>query len=291
MFACVHVACKVEEVHEITLDRLLDAAGCGNDEPLKTKVAGLELPLLESIGFVLLIEPKPLPSLRMLMEELRQLLDQGTIICRALPISAAENTWEEVVAHAEEMALDTCARTDACLRWAPSLVIAASLGAALDSQFGTSAPAGDVGNRSESQAVSEVLGALLDTHLEDEQHRLNTRRMLEEARGQVQRLENLVEVTEDGVREIVKTARRCHRAFERLRDEASERHEANRKERKRRWSEMKGNGRRQVPTPILQGLSEFNQKMASLQADGVEDFVIHRPKEDLEEEWQNRGSG
>jgi len=264
LFTCIHLACKVEEVHDITLDRLLEASdmAAAGDGTLKAKVAGFELPLIEAIGFVLLVEPKPDTALPMLAEELRHLLKQGPARCRAPLLEeqlTADIAWGEVVARAAALTTDLSLRTDAVLRWPASVVIAAALGAALDAHFGT--PASECGD---AQGLSDILSSLLDANLETEPQREVLRSMVEGARLDLRRLATQGEITEDAVRETARRARRCHRAFERLREEDTERHEAHRKERKRRWSEMKSAARRQVPTPILHEMAELNRKAAAL---------------------------
>jgi hypothetical protein len=289
MFVCVHVACKIEEVHEITLDNVLAAADFGTDESLRAKVAGLELPLLEGLGFVLLVEPKPCTALRMLVEELRGLLAQGPARCPRAPLLDEAAVWSTAVERAEGLALELALRTDAILHWPTSVVIAAALGAVLDEQFGR--PASECGD---SQSLSDMLASLLDANLEAEPQRAAIKGMVEAVRCLIQRLPCMGEVTEDSVRETVKAARRCHRTFDRLRQEATDRHEANRKERKRRWSEMKGMEKRLVPTPISQKLSDLNRRAAALRAEGPlgaglecadEDrFVLHPVREDMRDD-------
>ncbi|CAK0900053.1 unnamed protein product, partial [Prorocentrum cordatum] len=78
LLACVHLACKVEEVHEVTLDRVLEAAGLGEGEG--ARVSGAELPLLEAVGFQLFLEPKPDDTaLRMLAEDVRRAVPEDTL--------------------------------------------------------------------------------------------------------------------------------------------------------------------------------------------------------------------
>ncbi|CAK0910176.1 unnamed protein product [Prorocentrum cordatum] len=47
MFACVHLACKVEEEHHITLEKLLAAADLGSDRAMQGKVVDSEICVLE----------------------------------------------------------------------------------------------------------------------------------------------------------------------------------------------------------------------------------------------------
>jgi len=137
MFACVHLACKVEEVHEITVEKLFEAADFGSDDALKTKVLGLELPLLEGIRFVLQVEPKPDAALRMLADELQHLLTQSPTHNHAAVISGLkEATWQDVLERAERIVFELSIRTDAILRRPVSILIVAALGASLDMQDG-----------------------------------------------------------------------------------------------------------------------------------------------------------
>lgn len=97
---------------------------------------------------------------------------------------------------------------------------------------------------------------------------------------------------EGGLEGAAKAARRCHRAFERLREEHKDRSEAHRKERKRRRDELKIVARRQVPTPMLKGdLADLKQKAQVLQGLtasppdlDAEDFIIRRPRDDMEDD-------
>lgn len=292
MFACVHVACKTEEVHEITLDKLLEEADVGADdaekkESMKTKVSSLELPLLEGIGFDLLVEPQPDSALRMLVEELQQCIAQGPPRCHALLPTLTEAMWDEVVLKAEALVVDLGIRSDAILRWPVSIIISAALGTVLDERLGQ--PASDC---TDAYKFSDVLGSLLDASLEMESQRAAVKEMVEDVRRSIQRLAAEGEMTEDTVKEIAKAARRCHRAFDRMREEATEQHEQHRKERKRRWTEMKQMKqaaiRRQVPTPIMGALAALNAGTAANrgtalpQLDNSSDDWLHR-LEDMED--------
>lgn len=290
MFACVHVACKIEEVHEITLDKLLEAADVGIDATLRDKVASLELPLLEGIEFVLLVEPKPDAALRMLSDELRNLFSQG--LARDCAAENAVNSpparggggltevgWTEVMRQAEELVLDLAVRTDAILLWPTSTIISAALCVALDTYANEPSVEGHCGS---SHALSEMLCSLLDANLESERQRASIRAMVQEVRRIIEAMiSNKCEMSESGINETAKHARRCLRSFERLRSDATERHEAHRKERKRRWCEMKGLNRRAVPTPILHDFSELTRRAAALREtaafhEDTGDFVLHR---------------
>lgn len=275
MFACVHLACKIEEVHEITLDVLFEHADAfGVSETLKAKVSALELHLLEGMGFALLVEPKPDIALRMLAEELQRLPSWGGM-ARGLALHPAsmENTWQEVLSAAEQLLMHLSIRTDAILRMPASLLITAALGSVLGRHFSLGSDGGQ---------VIEILQSLLEANIEESQRPL-IRTMFQAALLDFDRLSSLGDITEDFVKEMNCTALRCHFSFERLREEATERHEANRRERKRRWGEMKDQNRRHLPTPFTQGLAaELNRRLAGGSWDDVEGFVIHRPRDDID---------
>mmetsp|Transcript_43167 Transcript_43167/g.94103 ORF Transcript_43167/g.94103 Transcript_43167/m.94103 type:complete len:398 (-) Transcript_43167:35-1228(-) len=281
MFACVHLACKIEEVREITLDKILEAAGLSDKvSSYNPKVAALELPLLEGIRFSLLVEPKPGPTLRMLAEELRQ-QGQGR---EALTLSEA--SWSEAVARAERLTIDLGVRTDAVLLWPASAVIAGALSVALDECI--------VGSgATESSAPSEgtkMLRALLDSSLQGEPQRAVARSMLEAVRSDIARLNALGSIAEEDMKATAKAARKCHRAFERLREERAQQTEESRLERKRRRSEAVGMERRHVPTPTLQALAAGGLASSAASRRGTvaladdDTFVIHRVQEAMEED-------
>jgi len=231
MFACVHLATKIEEVHEITLDALFEhAEAFGVDESLKAKVAGLEMHLLEALGFALLVEPKPDIALRMLAEELQRLPAWGGV-ARGLALhpESMESTWQEVLSGAEQLLVHLSIRTDAILQMPASLLITAALGSVLARHLSLGSDAGHLLN---------ILQSLLESSVEDCQ-KATIRSMFQGALQDIERVSSLGEITDDSVKETVRNALRCHRAFELLRAKADERHEANRKERKRRWGEMK----------------------------------------------------
>jgi len=285
MFAAVHLACKVEEVHEITLDRLLEAAGFKEDSSIRIKVASLELPLLETLNFTLLVEPKPEAAMRVLATDLQQLLQQqlglggggpgGTAfstsceagITEASPPLASrgaaaaraamelledEASRDEVLSEAGDMVLRLSVRTDAILVIPPSVLVAAALGAALDAA-GTRRRGGEEGPQ--RSAPSEALMSLLDANLNAEPQRAALRRLLDDTQELIGSREAAEDVPQAEIKGTVSAAKSSLRAFERLRDEATERHEAHRKERKRRYSQMKGNTiRRGIPTPVHRAL-------------------------------------
>merc|ERR1719172_510402 len=118
MFTCVHLACKIEEVHKITLDELFEhAEDFGVSRSLKSKMAALELHLLEGMGFTLLVEPKPDIALRMLAEELQR-SDAWIALSRSVALhpESKDNTWQEVCWNAEQLLMYLCIRTNAVLR-------------------------------------------------------------------------------------------------------------------------------------------------------------------------------
>jgi hypothetical protein len=274
MFACVHLACKIEEVHEITLDMLFEhAESFGVNASLKAKVAGLELQLLHGIGYSLLVEPKPDIALPMLADELQQMPAWGGV-ARGSDFQSAimGNTWQEVLSAAEQLLMHFCIRSDAILRMPASLLIAAALGTVLGRHFSLGSDGGQ---------VLEILQSLLEASVE-EPHKAAFSSMFRAALRDIERFSSLGDITEDSVKEASGIALRCHRAFERLREEATVLSEANRKERKRRWGEMKDANRRHLPTPFTQGLAELNRRIAGGSWDGVDGFVIHRPRDDID---------
>jgi hypothetical protein len=264
MFACVHLACKVEEFHEITLDSLFEVAQrFGTNEALKSKVVLLELHLLEGISFQLLIEPKPETALRNLADELQR-MPAWSGVARGLDVHPAnmENTWNEIISFAEKLMLHLSISTDAILLIPPFVIAAAALGSVLGRHSSLGSDGG--------QAV-EILQAVLEARHQqlsewDESGKVGIRSMFHRALQDVERLVTSGEILVDD--SLKETARRCHRAFERLREEATERHEANRQERKRRWKECEREKRdairRQVPTPLMQQFNSISRRGGSL---------------------------
>jgi len=272
MFACVHLACKIEEVHEITLDMLLEHAEAFGVNMPKAKVSALELHLLEGLSFTLLVEPKPDIALRMLAEELQRLPAwSGVAHGVALHAASMENTWQEVLSGAEELLAHLSIRTDAVLRMPASLLITAALGSVLARHCSFGGAGGQ---------VLEILQSLLEMSVEDPE-KATIGSMFQGALQDIERHSSLGEIAEESMKETVGNALRCHRCFETLRERATERHEANRKERKRRWGETKDEKRRHLPTPFTQGLClELNRRIAGGSWDDVDGFVIHRPRDD-----------
>jgi len=265
VFACLHLACKIEEVHEITLDDLFEhAEAFGVSKSLKSKVAALELQLLEGMGFALLVEPKPDIALRMLAEELQRLPSWGGVargftvpVGLALHPDSMDNTWQEILSSAEQLLLTLVIRTDAILRVPASLLITAAIGAVLGRHPILGSDGGQVIEILQSLLLKEIEGSV------DEPQKAGIRSMFQTSLQDFDSLSSVGELADDLVKEADKTVLSCHRAFERLREAATERHEANRKERKRRWGEMKTEHRRHLPTPLTQGLAELNRKLAT----------------------------
>jgi hypothetical protein len=239
LYACVHLACKVEEVHEITLDHILRserhlcAAEC---EDLRSRVLGLELPLLEALSFQLLVEPKPQPSLRILIEEMRLEYGEGG------------EPWDVLLEVAESLTLELAANTDAVLRWPPSAIFAGALRAAL--RDGSRVLLEPGAACSMTTRLEDVLFAHVESkHLRDTVHCLIEGVISTIATLHAEELSGLTQETEAAFRERKQRAAPWHRIFEFARREGAVRHEAHRLERKRRWKVL-GNERKPVPTPL-----------------------------------------
>lgn len=197
MFAVVHLACKVEEVHEITLNKLLDASGLSEMLP---RVASLELPLLSGIAFRLLVEPKPDTALRVLTE-----------------LMGLEGSFrDQVLSAAEEWALQLCIRTDAVLRWPISVILAASLQAALEDVAAKSGNA--AGKEQHREALAQALGSDLQGGDEQLQVVLG---LVAEVLPCIRGLACTPRVDETAVKDSVKAARKCQKLFERQREEVN----------------------------------------------------------------------
>jgi hypothetical protein len=272
MFTCVHLACKIEEV-TLTLDELFEHADdFGVSASLKSKIAALELHLLEGMGFALLVEPKPDAAMHVLAEELQRLPAWGGV-ARGLA-GSMDSTWLEVLSAAEQLVTHLVIRTDAILCMPASLFATAALGSVLGRDFNLGSDGGQ---------VLEILQSFLENSVEEHQ-RASMGRMFQAALHDIERLPSLAEITDDMVKEVDRTVLRCQRAFERLRDEATELHEANRRERKRRWCEMKDANRRPLPTPLNRELVELNRRMAAGQTlDDADDFIIRCPRWDTDD--------
>mmetsp|Transcript_31131 Transcript_31131/g.58396 ORF Transcript_31131/g.58396 Transcript_31131/m.58396 type:complete len:330 (+) Transcript_31131:57-1046(+) len=223
IFACVHVACKVEEMREITLDKLLEAGGVVD---LRTKVTDLELELLQGLEFELMVEPKIRPSLRMLTQE-----------CRGLP-----EQLEELLQRAEAVVFEVCATSSALLLFPPSALIAAALDVALE-EAGTK-------------------GAVLTTLAQHfkEKERAEFQQIFTEAVQAMKQMSCRAELNREAMQDIAKAARKCQKAFERIREEQKQRHEARCTERKRRRNDAKA----------VQDLEELKRKAHAIRGDRQE---------------------
>jgi hypothetical protein len=273
MFVCVHLACKIEECHKITLDKLFEhAEAFGVRASLQDKVAALEYHLLEGLDFQLLIEPKPDMALRMLVDEL-QSQSCWDRVAHAFSLHPGGQKWQELVTASESLLVNWSIRTEAVLRYPMSMMVTVALAAVLSRHFSN---LGDDGGQ-----IVETLESFLASNME-EGERAVMRSMFQKALQDIEALSSMEVVTVDSVKDTVQNVTRCHQAFERLREEATECHEANRRERKRRWGEMKVANRRRIPTPIGQTLSDFNRRMATGNSDDAEGFVIHRPRDDID---------
>jgi len=247
-------------------------------------VVGLELPLLEGIRFVLQVEPKPDAALRMLSEELQHLVTQSPTHNHAAAISGlTEAAWQDVLDRAESIVFELSIRTDAILCRPISILIVAALSAALDMQDGRPQKhVVDEFGGGDTQGFSDTLVMFLEGNLETGAQRSAARSLMQAVLEHIRQLESECEVTQESVKDIAKIARRCHRTFERQRELATERHEAHRKERKRRWHEMKKPARSLLPTPLWQDLMDLNSRrqdtaQAALSVDAADEFVIRRP--------------
>eukprot|EP00929_Paragymnodinium_shiwhaense_P115936 TRINITY_DN850_c0_g1_i1.p1 TRINITY_DN850_c0_g1~~TRINITY_DN850_c0_g1_i1.p1 ORF type:complete len:467 (+),score=93.92 TRINITY_DN850_c0_g1_i1:19-1419(+) len=302
MFSCVHLACKIEESHEITLDRILEAADFG-DQGLKPKVASLELVLLEALKFTLLVEPKPEATLGMLLEELKERF--------SLPEGVAREQ-RRLLDRAADLVLELSVSSDAVLRWPPSLLFAAALLEALQGQGSPSlvpAELAAVASLEERRQLAAGLEGLLEAGEGVGESRSGSlRQVLGQVRDELRAVAVaaaaegrgfLARPAKDALpREVAKIAKRGQKLFEKKREDQQERQEASRFEnRKRIWSDMKGgsglgsggygHGVLKVGSALVnQALVEINQRAAELrmgfvdESDGLGDFVLHRVRDD-----------
>jgi len=276
MFACVHLACKIEEVHEITMDRLLGAGESADDgavKKIRDQAVAFELPLLDGIGFQLLVEPKPDSCVEMLVGEL-----QRSLASLSSPPKISEPTWEALTKDAERLAVELAVRTDAVLRWPASALIAAALRASAQGVGPMGAPAPAEGRpgigKAASSALIGALDELLYSQLVSEPQRAAARSMMEGIAERIRELALSEAVSEELWREARKGAKKCHKAFDRLRDEAAKQNDLSQKERKRKWNEVKGAQRRQAEqnaAPPNVGVSR------KLDLDGEDDEQILDP--------------
>lgn len=231
VLASVHLACKIEEVHEITLAKMLESAGLSEH---LSKVAALEVPLLEGIGFDLLVEPKPDSALRMLMEDLRQHLGQrrpagegearDAAVADEVELGLQEPFRDEVLRAAEDLSLVLSIQTDAVLLWPLSIVLAASLQATLEGSIAARGVAG-------STLVTALYSAL-DAGIAAQPQRAALRTMMAEVLACIRGPASSALVTQEEVQESIKAAGCCQKAFEKLHEAQAEQQEAQRKERK-----------------------------------------------------------
>eukprot|EP00928_Gymnodinium_smaydae_P088999 TRINITY_DN73014_c0_g1_i1.p1 TRINITY_DN73014_c0_g1~~TRINITY_DN73014_c0_g1_i1.p1 ORF type:complete len:388 (+),score=61.33 TRINITY_DN73014_c0_g1_i1:46-1209(+) len=265
MFACVFVACKIEEFHEMTLDRLLASAAFGSDDAMRTRVLGLELPLLEGVGFDIHIEPKPESSICMLAMETQRILraDGKADISK-------EASWTLVTSQAQKSVAELCAATDATLHLPASSIFAGALNAAIAGSAAWSAE--------EKADVRKGLDTVFRANLGAATNWQAIQTSIDAVAAQISDASTLAQARADhDVKEVARCARRGHRFFERLREEAARQHEAHRLERKRRWGETRSTGGYQVPPQLLQGFANLNR------ADRHEDENwLHRIQEDVE---------
>mmetsp|Transcript_20044 Transcript_20044/g.36205 ORF Transcript_20044/g.36205 Transcript_20044/m.36205 type:complete len:381 (+) Transcript_20044:46-1188(+) len=268
MFTALHVACKVEEVHEITLDALLERSTMGAQGGAKSKITSLELPLLEAINFNLFTEPKPQASLEMLTEDIYGLSSSGRS-----SITVSSEAWKEASSHAEELIMRLAVSTDAILQWPVAAIVLAALWASLEGA--------DLVQRG---CLPDFMDQLLSSHFESGQQRAASSRIIEEVLHQIDSLSDVQIWTEEGIENLTQAARSCQKTFDVLRMEAAQRSEAKRQERKRRWSEMKASDRgRQRRLMELQMRIATPARSAHCRTSmvGIEDdFALSRVDED-----------
>eukprot|EP00439_Symbiodinium_sp_Y106_P064966 s1214_g10.t1 len=153
MFTCLHVACKVEEFRDLTLEKMLQEGGFG--EQMRPKVTDLE-------------------------------------------------PWNAV------------------LQWPASVLIAAAWDVVLE--------------EAAAEKPSPVCSMLLQSFTE-ERHKTQLKTMFQEAVQAIKQVNCKAELNREAMQEIAKAARKCEKAFERIREEQKQRHEARCNERKRRRNE------------------------------------------------------
>lgn len=228
MFSCVHLACKVEEIKELPQQRMsgevyrdllggiLSAAGIEPNTSFRTKMANIELPLLEGIGFGLLVEPKPEDGATMLAEELQLHMAEGV---KSIP-TMEEGVWNNLSSKAARLVVDAAVCSDMLLRWPTSVLIAAALVKVFQDHHGASA--------------MELMVSVLSAKLPASHLRVTTRRMLEEAFSELQQVNLAGTIAEESMKEIAKTASRCLKIFDRLREETPAEVKADGREKKRK---------------------------------------------------------
>mmetsp|Transcript_37649 Transcript_37649/g.95345 ORF Transcript_37649/g.95345 Transcript_37649/m.95345 type:complete len:390 (-) Transcript_37649:9-1178(-) len=243
MFTAVFLACKVEEARQITLDKLLAAAEMSPASGMREKVIAMEVPFLEGLGFDVTIEPKVDSAFRALAEDLCGDLQLGGSPAAASSAAVAallsdEERRAEVVRDAEDRLIQLAVRTDAVLRWPSSALLAVSFGVALG--MALTPPSGS------GAEILEVhwgtVGSLLEPKLELEGQRVALRAWMDEVRQCFRSPAFTTPVPEAVAKEAAKAARRCHRAFDRLRERAAvdEQSMAPRLEKKRKADRTQG---------------------------------------------------
>lgn len=279
-FTCTFVACKVEEQHDITLESLLEVGGeaistdKGGTCAFKKKVLALELPLLEGVGFQLLVEPKLHLTLRLLIDEL-----QGQT-----PASLPRDPTniDRIGERAEEIVLNLTVRSDAILRWKPSIVMLGALTCALEEDE----PKGLPSESSPLGSVRKLCAGLVGDDIDKaEDIGLAISEVVQEARVACSSSKEPRGL--EALRNAARRQRRCHKIFERLRDDAAAQSEARHRERKRKIGEQKGNLRGRSLRSLL-GIApegdqckDGNSPPISPKAEGgEEEFIIRRPKDD-----------
>lgn len=315
MFACLLVSCKVEEFHEVTLGKLLEVAELGHDATLRAKVVGAEVPLLEAVAFSLFVEPKPDSTLLVLLEELRHRLPASHNLARwevtlvaanaellllewavstdavlrwphsLLFVAVLEEALGVHLSHAHSQAAFpgqehqvVAAELSRLLATLPALRPPAPAGAEAAAATPTSpAPPGEEAAAEAAEEPRCDCVSRLVRQLQEE-----VRAMAGASPVAALRPGSAGErgacTADAATLEAAQQASHCHRAFDRMREEASTRDEAHRLERKRRWHEIRGIGLRQVPTPILHNLAGLRLYLQASEFNSTDDddFVIHR---------------
>eukprot|EP00435_Cladocopium_sp_Y103_P008453 s3236_g2.t1 len=228
--------CKVEEVREITLDKILEVSGFGDDPAMKTKVTESELELLQNIGFILLVEPKPQAALQLLAEEQRNF---------KVPVPdfpGSSEHFEELLSKAETFVYDLCISNNSLLLLPASIIFAAAWGAALDEGHGNwlwwvEISGSCLGHPAGTAPSSAVLSMLTQNFKGTDKDAVA--RMMKEALRAMKQVNCKAELDKLTMQEIAKAARKCQRAFGMIHEERRQRSEAHRKERKRRRNDMK----------------------------------------------------
>lgn len=297
-FTCTFVACKVEEQHDITLEALLDVGGeavstdKGGIGTFRKKVLALELPLLEGVGFQLFVEPKLHLTLGLLVDELRGQPPES------LPCDPAN--LGRVRDRAEQMAMNLTVRSDAVLRWKPSVLILAALTCALEEEEEeekSKVETRDLSNpssftRAPTRSAVSSVRKLWEARMDGSDYQTEVlgkalSEVVDEAR--VASAPSKEPKVSEALRNAARRQRRCLKIFERIRDDAALQSDARHRERKRKIGEQKGNLRGRSLRSLL-GIAPLGDpdgdqcsKMGFTppKADGgEEEFIIRRPKDD-----------